>query len=97
MLCEEWTVVAGLLMGVIVKNSSCVTMKGEDFHKSVSMHSFTDIVQQFLNQTQHVYRTLHNFSHAVKWDIPANMMTSTAEPSRMDHTGQPRFEYTEFY
>jgi len=53
-LCEEWTVVAGLLMTLNAINYS-VTVKGEDFNKSVSMQSFTDGVQQFPNSTQYMY------------------------------------------
>lgn len=52
--CEEWTVVAGLLMRLNAINYS-VTMKGEDLNKSVSMQSFTDSVQQFLNSAQYMY------------------------------------------
>ena len=47
MLCEEGTVVAGLLMGLNAIDNN-VMMKGEDFDKSVSMWSFTDSVHSFL-------------------------------------------------
>ena len=47
MLCEEGTVVAGLLMGLNAIDYN-VMMKGEDFDKSVSMWSFTDGVHSFL-------------------------------------------------
>ena len=54
MPCEEWTVVAGLLMKLNAINYK-VTMKGEDFNKSVSTQSFTDNVQQFPSSTQYMY------------------------------------------
>ena len=41
--CEEWTVVAGLLMRLNAINYNFM-MKGEDFNKSVSTKSFTDSV-----------------------------------------------------
>ena len=47
MLCEEGTVAAGLLMGLNAIDYN-VMMKGEDFDKSVSMWSYTDIVHSFL-------------------------------------------------
>ena len=47
MVCEEGTVVAGLLMGLNAIDYN-VVMKEEDFDKSVSMWSFTDILHSFL-------------------------------------------------
>ena len=51
MLCEEGTVVAGLLMGLNAIDYN-VMMKGEDFDKSVSMWSYTDSIQQFPDNIQ---------------------------------------------
>jgi len=58
-------VVAGLLMRLNAINYS-VTMKGEDFNKSISTQSFTDSVQQFPNSTQYMYIESCIISHAVK-------------------------------
>ena len=58
MLCEEGTVVAGLLMGLNAIDYN-VMMKGEDYDKSVSIQSFTDSVR---SSWQYVHKVNQSIS-----------------------------------
>ena len=74
MLCEEGTVVAGLLMGLNAIDYN-VMMKGEDFDKSVSMWSYTDSMQQYM-YLELCMITVNGVNFLIR-------TSSAAEPSRM--------------